>query len=101
VKIVDLTLFRAVNLMAATFALVSFIRGCHVYNYKDVWDPSLDESVVVNMRIEILTIPMQLEQLFLIHSSHGSLELHHFVTTRNSRYISIYHINCGLRYTLW
>jgi len=29
--------------MAATFTLVSCIRGCHVY--KDVWDPSLGESI--------------------------------------------------------
>jgi len=42
VKIVDLALFRAVNLMAATFTLVSCIRRCHVY--KDIWDPSLGES---------------------------------------------------------
>jgi len=44
VKIVDLALFRAVDSrMAATFTLVSCIRGYHVYT--DVWDPSLGESV--------------------------------------------------------
>jgi len=32
--------------------------------YKDIWDPSLGESVHWNVRIEILKIPMQLEQLF-------------------------------------
>jgi len=40
-KIIDSTLFRAINLMVVTFTLLSCIRGCHVYNYKDVWDPSL------------------------------------------------------------
>jgi len=43
VKIVDSTLFRAVNLMAVTFTLVSCIREYHVY--KDVWDPSLGVSI--------------------------------------------------------
>jgi len=42
-KIVDLALFRTINLMAATFTPVSCIRRCHVY--KDVWDPILGESV--------------------------------------------------------
>jgi len=43
VKIVDSALFRVINLMAVTFTLVRCIHRYHVY--KDVWDPSLGESV--------------------------------------------------------
>jgi len=42
-KIVDSALFRAVNLMAATFTLVSCIHKYHMH--RDIWDPSLGESI--------------------------------------------------------
>jgi len=82
VKIVDLALFRAVNLMAATFTLSSCIRGYHVY--KDVWDPSLDESVRCEREDRNPQDPYAAQVVILIYSPSGSLELHHFVTTRNS-----------------
>jgi len=49
--------------MAATFTLVSCIRKYHVY--KDVWDPSLDESICCECEDRNpQEVPMQLEQLF-------------------------------------
>jgi len=75
VKIVDLALFRAVNLMVATFTLVSCIREYHVH--KDVWDPSLGESIRCEREDRN---PQDPYAVILI----GSLELHHFVITRNS-----------------
>jgi len=81
-KIVDSDLFRAVNLMAATFILVSCICGCHMY--KDIWDPSLGESARCECEDRDPQDPYAARAVILIYSPCGSFELHHFVTTRNS-----------------
>jgi len=80
-KIVDWELFRAVNLMAVTFTLVSCICEYHVY--KDIWDPSLGESICCERKDSNPQDPYAAWAVILIYSPRGSLELHHFVTTRN------------------
>jgi len=81
VKIVDLALFRAVNLMAVTFTLVSYICGYHMH--KDIWDLSLDESVRCEREDRNPQDPYAAQVVILMYSPRGFLELHHFVTTRN------------------
>jgi len=68
--------------MAATFTLVSYIHKYHVY--KDIWDPSLGESIHCEHEDRNPQDPYAAQAVILIYSPRGSLELHHFVTTRNS-----------------
>ena len=75
-KIVDSALFRAVNLMAATFTLVSYIRKYHVH--KDIWDPSLGESICCECEDRNPQDPYAARAVILIYSPLGSLKLHHF-----------------------
>jgi len=82
-KIVDSALFGAVNLMAATFTLFSFIHA-EYHVYKDVWDPSLGESIRCEHEDRNPQDPYAARAVILIYSPCRSLELHHFVTTRNS-----------------
>jgi len=59
--------------MAVTFTLVSCIRGCHMY--KDVWDPSLGESVRCEREDRNLQDPYVARAVILIYSPRGSSSL--------------------------
>jgi len=83
VKIVDLALFRVVHLMAAAFTLVSCIREYHVC--KDVWDPSLGESIRCEREDRNPQDPYAARAVILIYSPHGSLDTSLFTASLTDR----------------